>query len=419
MFSLVAAGCRQDGQTEKNLEFLEIDPLSIELTEGQEYQLNAIAYPEDAEGYTLEWTSENENIATIDQKGMVTGISEGECSITVSAGNEISASAKVTVTSDKPDNITLSESSLNMKTGSTHTLTANVTPADAEYELVWSTDNEDVATVDNGTVTALSAGKATVTAKAGDISATCEITVENIDPEIGFYFYADGTYSKDLDSDKEPVGIIFWVGDPTEHDRILKRDHPECTHGLVVALSGDEKTTWQKNYRTYGKSISDWIKENASEFDPISSGNALEDPVNRIVGYGNTKAIEAFNAASENAGWQVDVVNKVVEYRNTVKAPAGTSDWYLPSEKELSLLCTGEYDGNIMEITDKDSNQNFLRINEIIMTVEGAVPLNASYYWPSLELDASKAFGLYFDFGLSYTERKDFSNSYYRSVLAF
>ena len=60
--------------------------------------------------------------------------------------------------------------------GESFTLTATTTPVDAE--VVWSTSDETIVTVENGTVTAISVGTATVTAKNDTVTATCEITVK-------------------------------------------------------------------------------------------------------------------------------------------------------------------------------------------------------------------------------------------------
>ncbi len=68
---------------------------------------------------------------------------------------------------------------LNLETGKSFTLTA--TASDGS-EIVWSTSSEAVATVnENGKVTGVSAGKATVTAKVkdGEASASCEVTVKD------------------------------------------------------------------------------------------------------------------------------------------------------------------------------------------------------------------------------------------------
>ena len=81
---------------------------------------------------------------------------------------------KVEVTS-----VSLSETSISLEEGDTFTLTATVLPANADDKTVsWSSDNESVASVSDGRVTALSVGTAKVTAKAGGKSAVCKVTVK-------------------------------------------------------------------------------------------------------------------------------------------------------------------------------------------------------------------------------------------------
>ena len=75
--------------------------------------------------------------------------------------------------------ITLDKSTMELYTGNSGTLTATVTPADTTDIVEWSTDDATVATVINGTVTAVAPGTATITVKAGDYTATCTVTVTN------------------------------------------------------------------------------------------------------------------------------------------------------------------------------------------------------------------------------------------------
>ena len=71
----------------------------------------------------------------------------------------------------------------------------------------------------------------------GGKSAVCEIAVSSGEPVAGDYYHSDGTYSAELDAAKKVIGVVFWVGDPTASDAALKREHPGCTHGLVVAVN--------------------------------------------------------------------------------------------------------------------------------------------------------------------------------------
>ena len=76
--------------------------------------------------------------------------------------------------------VTVSPTTLALKTGTTGTLTATVTPGTAAVTSVsWSSSDEAVATVDKGVVTAVAEGTATITVKTDDggFTATCEVTV--------------------------------------------------------------------------------------------------------------------------------------------------------------------------------------------------------------------------------------------------
>ena len=77
--------------------------------------------------------------------------------------------------------VTLNESSLIMDEGDTYTLSASISPSDANHQSAhWWSDDESVVTVDqSGVVTAVSAGTATITAMAGMKTATCTVTVKD------------------------------------------------------------------------------------------------------------------------------------------------------------------------------------------------------------------------------------------------
>ena len=135
-------------------------------------------------------------MATVDQNGMVTGISEGEAIITVSMPESkigwyaaATRSYKVIVkkaggpSSVKVTSITLNETALTKNLGDAAVkLTATVAPADAvDKSITWTSDNTAVATVNNGEVSIIGLGTAIITAAANDgsgVKATCTVTVK-------------------------------------------------------------------------------------------------------------------------------------------------------------------------------------------------------------------------------------------------
>ena len=81
--------------------------------------------------------------------------------------------------------ITLSSAQENIHVGDSLTLKATVEPSDSLDAVTWSSSDSKVATVDaNGKVTAIGAGKATITAKAGNQTATCEVTVYEVESDV-------------------------------------------------------------------------------------------------------------------------------------------------------------------------------------------------------------------------------------------
>ena len=108
--------------------------------------------------------------------------------------------------------ITLDRTSVELTEGETTTLVATVAPDDATVKMVaWSTSDEAIATVDNGVVTAVAAGTATITAKAGDKSAACVVSVEKKAEEIVYAEIANGDYYlKNVGSGKFVTGANDW-----------------------------------------------------------------------------------------------------------------------------------------------------------------------------------------------------------------
>ena len=81
--------------------------------------------------------------------------------------------------------ITLDKTTAELEIGATETLTATVTPDDAtDKSVTWTTSDANIATVENGVVTAVAAGNATITAQAGEHTATCAVTVKAAEPAI-------------------------------------------------------------------------------------------------------------------------------------------------------------------------------------------------------------------------------------------
>ena len=290
----------------------------------------------------------------------------------------------------------------------------------------WSSENPSIALIDRtGKVMGLNLGETRIIARAeGAEDAYCLVRVVE-KPEVGYYYYDDGTYSAAYDKNKSAIGVVFWVGDPTAHDPILKRDHPECTHGLVVALNDDGLSyNWQTNYEAYGRPVGSWIEANCPEFASITSPWNQNEVVNAMRGYNNTKAIEAFNAAPENASWKVDVVERVVQYRTELPAPVSSSDWFLPSVKECSLLLSGEVEeDNVLNVDNNVTNLSFINYKLSFLPRSSSIGREGldDDIWSSNERDYEYAFYLSTLSGKVWMNWKLYNSDHHRlrCILAF
>lgn len=355
---------------------------SLSIRKGDSFQLEATVNPPGSHDIT--WSSTNTEIASVDKDGLVTGIAPGETSV-LATYDGVSAECHITVEKTAVESITLDCSEANVKVGFTYQLKATCAPEDAEEVTIqWESDDNSIVSVnENGLITGEAPGETTVRAFVGEVSAECKVTVHKT--IVGAYYYSDGTYSKEYDDSKTAVGLIYWEGDPTQHDPTLKKEHPECTHGLVMALNGYDDVTWmnaseheryKENYPEYSGLISTWQEENLIGYMSILSGLGLEDNINKTVGYNNTKVLEAFNDAPENAETPINVINLLREYVNAVPLPEETSGWYVPSPKEISLYARGDYAGNITEVNSATGNNEQGRLlNEILENTPNATPL--------------------------------------------
>lgn len=168
-----------DGKT-VHAESITLNQESINLEIGETYLLMAEILPENTTNKSVSWLSSDEEIVTIDEDGYVTAVGEGEATITAFAENDIFVLCDVTVKSKEEDNyeIALDMSNAVLSIGETLQLSETITPDNYVSDIEWSSSNENVATVNNGLVTAISDGETVITAKLSNgNSASCYISV--------------------------------------------------------------------------------------------------------------------------------------------------------------------------------------------------------------------------------------------------
>ena len=160
------------------------DNLDVKLNDGNETTVEATVSPADATDVKVSYASTDEAVATVDKDGRVQVLQPGECDITTTLmqdGEKVTEKTTHVKAFYEVESITLDSNEGKLTVGNSHTIKATVAPEEvaAETTIEWSSSNEKVATVDeNGKVTAIAAGEATITATVGEKSANYEVTVE-------------------------------------------------------------------------------------------------------------------------------------------------------------------------------------------------------------------------------------------------
>lgn len=160
------------------------DSLDVKLNDGSETTVEATVNPTDATDVKVSYASTDEAVATIDKDGRVQVLQPGECDIvtTLTQEDKKVVEKKTHIKAYyEVEGITLDKTEGILTAGNTVALNATVLPEEIadETTVTWTSSDEKVATVDeNGKVTAIAAGEATITANAGEKSTTYKLTVQ-------------------------------------------------------------------------------------------------------------------------------------------------------------------------------------------------------------------------------------------------
>ncbi len=165
--------------------YISLNQTSANIYKGNTLTLTATVLPTNATIKTLNWTSSNTSVATVDQNGIVTAKDVGMSTITATTtdGTNLSASCEVHVY-NIASSITLNQSQVTLNAGDSETLTVTILPSNTlahQFPIQWTSSDNNIATVDStGKITAIKNGTALITASTTDgtnLSATCQVTV--------------------------------------------------------------------------------------------------------------------------------------------------------------------------------------------------------------------------------------------------
>ena len=157
---------------------VKLDKTQLNLNVDDTEILTPTILPENTtEDKTITWTSSDSSIAKV-ENGKVTAVAPGEATITAKVGDK-TATCKVTVKAPLKD-ISLDKTTTSILKGKTDTISVTYNPANTtdSKNVTWTSSDNSVAKVENGKITAVKEGTATITAKVGDKTATCTVTVK-------------------------------------------------------------------------------------------------------------------------------------------------------------------------------------------------------------------------------------------------
>ncbi len=154
---------------------------TLTLTIGDTGRAYGSVIPDYAADKTIEYSSSDGDVASIDENGKIKAKKEGETIIKATSDNGKSSSKKLTVIKPvEAESIRINEGDITLMVGKMKTLTATILPRNtANKDVTWSSDKRDIATVDNGgKIKGIKAGTATITVKTNnDKTSSVKVTV--------------------------------------------------------------------------------------------------------------------------------------------------------------------------------------------------------------------------------------------------
>lgn len=161
-------------------------PASLTFSVGSSQQLASTIAPANASNKNLSWTSDNTAVATVSSSGMVTAVSIGTATITVTTEDGGKTATTVITTTNQifVSSITVSPTAATITMGNTQQLTATVLPANASNKnITWTSSNTSVATVNSlGLVTSVAPGICNITVNTQDGSDKKAIAAITVNP---------------------------------------------------------------------------------------------------------------------------------------------------------------------------------------------------------------------------------------------
>ena len=349
-----------------------LDPASVDLYNNNTYKFNVVTTPADANNYTLSWASSNESVATVAEDGTVTVVGEGTATITVTLNDQLESGVfTATATVNGLGNMAVSGISLDPTAIDTYVgaapveITAVIAPANASNQnITWTSSDENVATVDNGVVTGVGAGTATITATTedGGFTATATVNVVTLDDALN----AEGN---NLSFQNDPTNP--WIMDDSDGrvsavSNIQGQSNGASTISTTVEMTAGQPMTF--DWKVNSENNYDWLtfKVNGAQVDRISgtrnwATKTWTAPSDGSYTFSWTYSKDSSVNTGSDCGWvdNVDVSNEPIIPTPTPDLPGEgfvETNEIIPGEQYIIAV---DYNGQTMMMSnelDTDTN---------------------------------------------------------------
>ena len=363
----------------------------------------------------ITWTSTNTNVATVNDKGEVTAIGKGTCTIKATSDKNASVfgSCSVTVSEIEVESISLDKQTLKVGTGKTsEALVVTFTPANATNKTItWSSNPTSIATVTDGKVTGVKEGTATITAtSANGKTATCSVTIAEVAMTIA---EAKAAVQKD--------GLQAHIGDLVEYNPTAGGKWRIFYYDEVGDFGTAGKLYLKRDYAGNNTTLS-----NYASYTPSAQGLAIMKAMNPKWRDSSYSSIDKEN--EHCVAWLCDPTNwtsyKTTEADYAIGSPSvemymkAYNVWKDNNKDSTTLICKignangysvgaqNSYTWNGSNEYDTGNNSIEAGPNNIFMTAGGI-----NYWWLASPSSGSNGFVLYV-YGLAYVNGLHFSNTF-------
>lgn len=380
---------------------IRLDKKSVSLNIGEKVNVKVTILPDNASDKSVVWTTNNDKVAIVDN-GLITAKGIGEAIITVnSTTSKLKAECKVVVT--KPTinvkSISINKVNYSLVIGSKYTLIATVLPKEASNKaIIWSSSNKEVASIDNGIITALKVGESNIIAKTvdGNFEAICKLNVTAVKIPV-----------KSISLDKTDVEIML-TKPLSLKTNILPLD---ATNKAVVWSSSNENIAVVNNGVITTKSIGETVIK-ATTVDgnfeaicnlkviklvvPVTGINLDKETKSLVKGTTFTlnPTILPANATNKELVWETSniAIAKVEKGLVTAVEVGAATIKVSTVDGKFSANCNITVTDNIISVASISLNENIKTLNEgekfnLVPTIIPENATNKTIIWTSSNED--------------------------------